>query len=47
MTGFEPRSPDIGSDRAVNSATTTAHCFILIVTDVAVGNLESHWIKLG
>ena len=47
MTGFEPGSPGIGSDRAVNCATTTAHCFILVVKDIAFGILESHWIKLG
>ena len=25
MTGFEPRTSDIGSDRSTNWATTTAH----------------------
>ena len=26
MTGFEPRTSGVGSDRFVNWATTTAHC---------------------
>ena len=26
MTGFEPGSSGIGSDRSANCATTTAHC---------------------
>ena len=26
MTGFEPRTSGIGSDRSINSATTTAVC---------------------
>ena len=28
MTGFEPRTSGVGSDRSTNWATTTAHCCI-------------------
>ena len=30
MTGFEPQTSDIGSDRSTNWATTTAHCVFLL-----------------
>ena len=30
VSGFEPQTSDIGSDRSANWATTTAHFFLLL-----------------
>ena len=42
MTGFEPRTSGIGSDRSTNWATTTAHIFPIIVLHVKHPNYQQH-----
>ena len=40
MTGFEPRTSGIGSDRSINWATTTAHIDNVQVVDVMEHDLS-------
>ena len=47
MTGFEPRTCGIGSDRSTNWAITTAYCAILLGRTLSSEGKHHLWGRLG